>query len=72
MDKRFLKKDEVVSSGESLTFDAYLVDIGDRMRNKEDDTDVKLHGKNCKMTEKGDTITGQQWHKSFAGISIYI
>ncbi|KAJ8424094.1 LOW QUALITY PROTEIN: hypothetical protein Cgig2_000840 [Carnegiea gigantea] len=66
LDKRFLKKDEVVGSGESLAFDAYLVDIGDCVRNKEHDTDVKLHGKNCKMTERRDTMTGQQWHKSFA------
>ncbi|GLU06657.1 hypothetical protein SLE2022_236640 [Rubroshorea leprosula] len=33
LDSRFLKKDEIVTSGESIVFDAYLVEIGECERN---------------------------------------
>ncbi|GKV35132.1 hypothetical protein SLEP1_g43441 [Rubroshorea leprosula] len=33
LDSRFLKKDEVVTSGESIAFDAYMVEIGECERN---------------------------------------
>ena len=68
IDKRFLKKDEVVSSGESLTFDAYLVDIGDPTGANEDDADVKIQRRNHNATEKSDTLAGRQWKKLFSGI----
>ncbi|CAO2819270.1 unnamed protein product [Amaranthus hypochondriacus] len=68
IDKRFLKKDEVVSSGESLTFDAYLVDIGDPTGDNEDDADVKRRNHNA--TEKSDTLAGRQWKKLFSDNSV--
>ncbi|XP_010695588.2 uncharacterized protein LOC104908199 isoform X1 [Beta vulgaris subsp. vulgaris] len=66
IDKRFLKKDEVISSGESLTFDAHLVDIGDPIGTNEGDADVKIEEKNCSTTEKSK-IAGPQWQKLSSG-----
>lgn len=65
LDKRFLKKDEVITAGESVMFDAYLVDIGDPTVTNEDYTDIKIYGINCKMTEKRETVAGR--HNSFVG-----
>lgn len=67
IDKRFLKKDEVISSGESLTFDAHLVDIGDPIGTDEGDSDGKIKEKNCSTTEKSK-IAGPQWQKLSSGI----
>lgn len=30
LDSRFLKKDDVIKSGESIAFDSYLIDIGEQ------------------------------------------
>ncbi|PIA34823.1 hypothetical protein AQUCO_03700242v1 [Aquilegia coerulea] len=38
LDSRYLKKDEVVKCGETLTFDGYLVDIGDLEENQTEES----------------------------------
>ncbi|KAL2902848.1 Protein ZGRF1 [Bienertia sinuspersici] len=65
IDKKFLKKDEVISSGESLMFDAYLVDIGDPIGTNEDDVDVKIQGRYNNTTEKSQIVAGGQRKKLF-------
>ncbi|KAL9230939.1 hypothetical protein vseg_006226 [Gypsophila vaccaria] len=60
IDKRFLKKDEVICSGASLKFDGHLVDIGDVLGNTSNDTDVKNEASNS----SSDQVTsGRKWHK---------
>ncbi|KAK9698444.1 hypothetical protein RND81_08G104700 [Saponaria officinalis] len=60
IDKRFLKKDEVISSGGSLKFDGHLVDIGDALGNTMNDAGVKNEASNY----NSDQIKcGQKWHK---------
>ncbi|KAL2902916.1 Protein ZGRF1 [Bienertia sinuspersici] len=65
IDKKFLKKDEVISSGESLMFDAHLVDIGDPIGTNEDDVDVKIQGRYNNTTEKSQIVAGGQRKKLF-------
>ncbi|KAL6280633.1 hypothetical protein ACE6H2_017514 [Prunus campanulata] len=52
IDSKFLKKDEDIRSGESFTFDAHLVDIGEPEGNHEALVDLKFRGKdNCYVQE---------------------
>lgn len=60
IDSRFLKKDEVVESGVTLTFEAHLVDIGNLERENHPSAnqnaskgDLKLSGKAPAMQQKG-------------------
>lgn len=69
--KRFMKKDEVIDTGGSLTFDSHLVDIGDPMGTNGDDADVKIQERNSNATEKSEILTGRLCQKSFSGICIY-
>ncbi|XP_022773566.1 uncharacterized protein LOC111315806 isoform X5 [Durio zibethinus] len=52
IDSRFLKKDEVIQSGESIAFDAHLVNIGEAEGNCQGvmDSDVRLS--NCNVAGK--------------------
>ncbi|XP_021757482.1 uncharacterized protein LOC110722520 [Chenopodium quinoa] len=59
IDKRFLKKDEVINSGGSLTFDAHLVDIGDPVGTSGDDADVKINERHSTSTEKSEILSGR-------------
>ncbi|CAB4280204.1 unnamed protein product [Prunus armeniaca] len=52
IDSKFLKKDEDIRSGESFTFDAHLVDIGEPEGNHEALVDLKFRGKDdCYVQE---------------------
>ncbi|KAL6523544.1 hypothetical protein OROGR_017147 [Orobanche gracilis] len=53
---RFLKKDEIVSSGESLVLDGHLVEIGEQEEDHKPPTDLKVQGRNCRVAEKSDMI----------------
>lgn len=55
LDSRFLKKDEVIKSGETLTFDAHLVDVGEPEGNHEPLMELNVQGRNCK--EVGKVVT---------------
>ncbi|KAJ4957002.1 hypothetical protein NE237_013785 [Protea cynaroides] len=52
LDTRFLKKDEVIGAGETLTFDAHLVDIGDPKGNHSSLRDPNLEGKDTEVVKK--------------------
>ncbi|KNA22021.1 hypothetical protein SOVF_037920 isoform A [Spinacia oleracea] len=54
--KRFMKKDEVIDTGGSLTFDSHLVDIGDPMGTNGDDADVKIQERNNAKRSKKSTL----------------
>ncbi|KAL6523537.1 hypothetical protein OROGR_017140 [Orobanche gracilis] len=53
---RFLKKDEIVSSGESLVLDGHLVEIGEQEEDHKPPTDLKVQGRNCRVAEKSDMV----------------
>ncbi|GLT74645.1 hypothetical protein SLA2020_464320 [Shorea laevis] len=63
LDSRFLKKDEVVTSGESIAFDAYLVEIGECERNlgegKNRNNVGVRHGEQNKY--ESDGIVKKEW-----------
>lgn len=48
LDSRFLRKDEVIISGESVTFAGHLVDVGEC----EGDSKLNLEGQNCNLDQK--------------------
>ncbi|XP_057417670.1 uncharacterized protein LOC130711909 isoform X2 [Lotus japonicus] len=50
LDSRFLKKDETIISGESIAFDAHLVDIGEDQGSNTPDSCVQ--GVNCSNAER--------------------
>ncbi|XP_062027286.1 uncharacterized protein LOC133743382 isoform X1 [Rosa rugosa] len=52
LETRFLKKDEVISSGESFAFNAHLVDGGEPEGN-EAQVDLKSQGKDCHVQKSG-------------------
>ncbi|KAI8546176.1 hypothetical protein RHMOL_Rhmol07G0097300 [Rhododendron molle] len=47
LDSRFLKKDEVIGSGESLALDGHLVDIGEPEGDHRPPEELKVPGRNC-------------------------
>nr|XP_029121126.1 uncharacterized protein LOC105047794 isoform X2 [Elaeis guineensis] len=58
IDSRFLKKDEVVECGRTLTMEAHLVDIGDPEANHKPLTNLNISGIDKKLNEVAD-IQGQ-------------
>ncbi|KAK9926354.1 hypothetical protein M0R45_023590 [Rubus argutus] len=52
LDARFLKKDEVIGSGESFAFSAHLVDVGEP-KGHEALADLQFQGKDCYVQKTG-------------------
>lgn len=63
LDSRFLKKDEVIKSGEALTFDSYLVDVGDPEGDHKPLSDLNFQGKDKIITEKTEFLPAQKFRK---------
>ncbi|KAL2527749.1 Uncharacterized protein Adt_12803 [Abeliophyllum distichum] len=59
LDSRFLKRDEIVSSGESLVLCSHLVDVGEREKDNKPPMDLALRGINCKAVVKTETTYNQ-------------
>ncbi|KAJ0047684.1 hypothetical protein Pint_14884 [Pistacia integerrima] len=59
LDSRFLRRDEVIRSGESIAFDGHLVEIGECEENGEPLTE-NVQGKNGSVAGKSEVIPGQQ------------
>lgn len=55
LDNRFLKRDEIVSSGELFVFDCHLVDIGELQKDNKPTKDLALQGINCNAVVKTET-----------------
>ncbi|XP_042480296.1 uncharacterized protein LOC122061159 isoform X2 [Macadamia integrifolia] len=60
LDTRFLKKDEVIGPGETLAFDAHLVDVGDPEGNHSPLKDLNFKGEDTKVIEKTRTAHEQK------------
>lgn len=58
LDGRFLKRDEIVSSGESLALDGHLVEIGD-LEDHKPPADSNVQGKSCTVAGKSDMFDFQ-------------
>ncbi|KAK8681494.1 hypothetical protein V6N13_053896 [Hibiscus sabdariffa] len=56
INSRFLKKDEVIQSGESIVFDAHLVNIGEAEGNHPDLTNSDARVSNCNVAGKTEMI----------------
>lgn len=71
---RIVKKDEVVSSGETLTFNASLVDVGDPEGHHKPLSDLNSQGNDKKITEKPSLLQRQKFrnHSVSFGIAITI
>jgi hypothetical protein len=71
---RIAKKDEVVSSGETLTFNAYLVDVGDPEGGHKALSDLNSQGSDKKITEKPVLLKRQKFrnHSVSFGIAITV
>jgi hypothetical protein len=59
LDCRFLKKDEIISSGESISFDAHLVDIGEPGGENQLLEDLNIQGNNSNDAREPGTMHGQ-------------
>lgn len=60
MDSRFLRKDEVIRSGESTAFDGHLVEIGECEENGESLKDLNVQAKNGSVAWKSEMMPRQQ------------
>lgn len=60
LDSRFLRRDEVIRSGESVSFDGHLVDIGEREDIREPLANLKVQRNSCNIAEKSDEMQRQQ------------
>lgn len=71
---RITKKDEVVSSGETLTFNAYLVDVSDPEGDHKPPSDLNSQGSDKKVTEKLGLLQRQKFrnHSVSFGIAITV
>ncbi|CAI8619614.1 unnamed protein product [Vicia faba] len=58
LDSRFLKKDDVIKPGESITFDTYLVDISEDQVSHTPDSSVQ--GNNCTNIKRIEKIDRQK------------
>ena len=74
MECRIAKKDEVVSSGETLIFNAYLVDVGDPEGGHKPLSDLNSQGSDKKITEKPGFLKRQKFrnHSVSFGIAITV
>lgn len=52
LETRFVKKDDVIKSGETVTFDSYLVDIGELYGGHQPTSISKCQEKDSKVSEK--------------------
>ncbi|KAI9108434.1 hypothetical protein K1719_020625 [Acacia pycnantha] len=59
LDSKFLKKDDIIRPGESLAFDAYLVDVGENQGNHEPDS----YDQGKKSTDS-EEIRKMHWQQS--------
>lgn len=57
---RILKKDEVVNSGETLTFNAYLIDVADPEGDHNSTSDTISQGRHEKNIEAHDLLHGKK------------
>lgn len=64
LDSRFLKKDEVIGSGESLALDGHLVDIGEPEGDHRPPEELKVPGRNCTAGSKTGFTHGRQTQPS--------
>lgn len=60
LDSRFLRRDEVIRSGESISFDGHLVDIGELEDIREPLANLKVQRNSCNIAEKSDEMQRQQ------------
>lgn len=76
LDSRFLKKGEVIKSGESVAFDAHLVDIGEPHGKHLLEMDGNTQVDNVNVFERSGMLRGQQNHlkanKSFGKIACFL
>ncbi|KAG8382535.1 hypothetical protein BUALT_Bualt05G0087500 [Buddleja alternifolia] len=59
LNSRFLKKDEIVCSGESLSFEGHLVEIGEQEGDHKPVIDFTFQGKNCEAVGKAYIANNQ-------------
>lgn len=52
LESRFVKKDDVIKSGESMTFDSYLVDIGEQCGENKPFSSLNCPDNNKKVKQK--------------------
>ncbi|KAL5747740.1 hypothetical protein ACOSP7_024757 [Xanthoceras sorbifolium] len=60
LDSRFLRRDEVIKSSESVAFDGHLVEIGELEENCEPLVDLNANGNNSNIAGKSEAMHGQQ------------
>ena len=60
LNSRFLKKDEVMRSGESIAFDAHLVEIGEPDGELKPFTDLNVQRDNCNGAKETGTMHRQE------------
>lgn len=60
LDSRLMKKDEMVKSGETLTFDAFLVDVGDPEGDHRPLSDLNMQGSNKYYVQKSGSLPGEE------------
>ncbi|XP_040986379.1 uncharacterized protein LOC121234499 [Juglans microcarpa x Juglans regia] len=59
LNSRFLKKDEVIRSGESIAFDSHLVEIGEHEEDRKPQIDLSAQGNNCNVVKETRTLHGK-------------
>ncbi|KAG6636533.1 uncharacterized protein LOC122281114 [Carya illinoinensis] len=59
LNSRFLKKDEVIRSGESIPFDSHLVEIGEHEEDRKPQIDLSAQGNNCNVVKETRTLHGK-------------
>ncbi|KAL3817900.1 hypothetical protein ACJIZ3_003805 [Penstemon smallii] len=64
LDSRFVKKDEVIKSGETLAFDSYLVDIADQCRGHEPVSTLIFQEKDKKVAGTGSLYSHESRNSS--------
>ncbi|KAG9143428.1 hypothetical protein Leryth_023003 [Lithospermum erythrorhizon] len=66
LDSRFVKKDDVIQSGEAIAFDSYLVDIDHLEGDREPIPSVSYERRDKKIDEKTSAFSTQRYRKGFS------
>lgn len=70
LDSRFVKTDDNIRSGETLTFGAYLVDIGDRHREHKPTSNLNLQGMDKKINKKARSLHERSFKTNSSSIGM--
>ncbi|KAL2551082.1 uncharacterized protein Fot_12612 [Forsythia ovata] len=71
LESRFVKKDDIIESGETLAFPSHLVDIGDLYGDHKPISSLSFQGKDEKVLEKSGSLHNNKFGRNSSSVMLY-